>query len=281
MGLIKGEVKLEQYDIKWQADFLAEKAELEKLFGEVALEIEHIGSTSVRGLSAKPIIDIAVAVNSLRDFAAIRPKFEELKQYSVKDDGNNPGEILIRKHGENPEEVTHFIHIMEKDGAKYQDSILFRDTLRNNTRLRLEYEDLKRELAKKFPHDRKSYTESKDYFIKSILREAKGKKSPHSKADTYRTLGIFIGIMLAEALFLFVVIPTVIAHLTDAEGFKFRAIEMPETMMANVIFLAPFFIVPFFGSIFLMQASIKSRTMWTFWIALAIFFSTPVLVFLT
>lgn len=100
MGLIKGEVKLEQYDIKWQADFLAEKAELEKLFGEVALEIEHIGSTSVRGLSAKPIIDIAVAVNSLRDFAAIRPKFEELKQYSIKDDGNNPGEILIRKHGE-------------------------------------------------------------------------------------------------------------------------------------------------------------------------------------
>ena len=86
MGLIKGEVKLEQYDVKWQADFLAEKAELEKIFGDVALEIEHIGSTSVRGLSAKPIIDIAVAVNALGEFAAIRPKFEELKQYSIKED---------------------------------------------------------------------------------------------------------------------------------------------------------------------------------------------------
>lgn len=113
MGLVKGEVKLEQYDAKWQADFLAEKAELEKIFGDVALEIEHVGSTSVRGLSAKPIIDIAVAVNTLSEFDAIRPKFEELKQYSIKED-STPGEILIRKHGENLDEVTHFIHVMEK-----------------------------------------------------------------------------------------------------------------------------------------------------------------------
>ena len=280
MGLIKGEVKLEQYDIKWQADFLAEKTELEKIFGEVALEIEHIGSTSVRGLSAKPIIDIAVAVNSLRDFATVRPKFDELKQYSIKED-STPGEILVRKHGENPDEVTHFIHVMEKEGPRYQDAILFRDTLRDNMRLRLEYEDLKQELARKFPHDRKSYTESKDYFIKSILREAKGKKAPRNKAEMYRTLGILIGILLAEALFLFIVIPTVIARVTDAEGFKIRAFAMPETMVANALFLAPFFVVPFFGSIFLMQASIKSRMMWVFWVAMLIFLSTPVLVFLT
>ena len=280
MGLIKGEVRLEQYDIKWQADFLAEKTELEKIFGDVALEIEHVGSTAVRGLSAKPIIDIAVAVNNLGDFAAVRPKFEELKQYSIKED-STPGEILVRKHGENPDEVTHFIHVMEKDGPRYQDTILFRDTLRDNMRLRLEYEELKQELAKKFPNDRKSYTESKDYFIKSILREAKGKKSPRNKAEIYRTLGLFIGIAIAETLFLLIALPTAIARLTADGGFKFRATEMPETMMANALFLAPFFVVPLFGSVFLMRSSIKSRMMWVFWIAMAIFISTPVIVLLT
>ena len=276
MGLIKGEVKLEQYDVKWQADFLAEKAELEKIFGDVALEVEHIGSTSVRGLSAKPIIDIAVAVNALGEFAAVRPKFEELKQYSIKED-STPGEILIRKHGENPDEVTHFIHVMEKEGPRYHDTILFRDTLRENTKLRIEYEELKQDLAKKYPHDRKSYTESKDYFIKSILREAKGKNAPRKKSDTFRAAGLFIGVVLADIIFLLVTVPTAINRLLEPGGFKFRATAMPETFVTNLVFIAPFALVPIIGSVLLMHSSIKNRVMWTFWVAIFIFLTTPVL----
>lgn len=64
MGLKAGTVRLEEYDNKWADMFAEEKVNLQKVFGEIAICIEHIGSTSVEGLSAKPIIDIAVGLKA-------------------------------------------------------------------------------------------------------------------------------------------------------------------------------------------------------------------------
>ena len=281
MGLIKGEVKLEQYDLKWEEDFQAEAGKLYNLFGDVAQDIQHIGSTSVRGLSAKPIIDIAVGVKSLTDFAKVRQKFVDAPEYSIKEDGD-PMEILVRKHNpENQDEITHYNHKMEIEGDRNKDSILFRDTLRSNPKMRLEYESLKRDLAKQYPNDRAAYTQSKDYFIRSMLREAKGKKAPHSHADEYRTIGLFIGIIIAEAMYLFITVPTVINRFTAEGGFKFRATDAPDTLVANMIFIAPFALIPLIGGVLLMKASLKSHMMWIFWIAMIIFLTTPVLALLT
>ena len=74
MGLKVGVVKLEEYNPKWKDMYLEEKENLKGMFGNVALAIEHIGSTSVEGLSAKPIIDIAIGVKSLSDFDKVKVK---------------------------------------------------------------------------------------------------------------------------------------------------------------------------------------------------------------
>lgn len=167
MGLKVGEVKLEKWNSRWREDFEAEKQNLLKFFGDAVMSIYHIGSTSVKGLDAKPIIDIAVGMNKLSDFEKVRGKFEETSQYSVKLD-NAPDEILIRKGPE--DNRTHFIHVMEQNSERLKSSIAFRNLLQNNPEARNEYLELKRELAKRFPHDRKSYTSGKDNFIQRKLQ---------------------------------------------------------------------------------------------------------------
>ncbi len=166
MGLKVGEVKLEKWNPKWQYDFEVEKQNLRNIFGSFALDIQHIGSTSVDQLDAKPIIDIAVGLENLTDFEKVRRFFDESSDYSVKED-NDPGEILIRK---GPEvNRTHFIHVMEHQGQRMNNDIKFRDTLRDDPQLRAKYSQLKHHLAKKYPHDRKSYTAHKAEFIQKVL----------------------------------------------------------------------------------------------------------------
>ncbi len=174
IGLKKGFVKVEKYNPEWKEEFNKEKKNLKKIFGDVALSIEHVGSTSVVGLSAKPIIDIAIGVNSLEDIAKVKEKILKFSHYSIKEN-NADGEILMRrgvpiKQGEDkPSFITHFIHIVEIDGIKYKETLMYRDYLRKNKEVLKEYNDLKQKLAIKYQNDRKAYTKAKDDFIKSIL----------------------------------------------------------------------------------------------------------------
>lgn len=174
IGLKKGFVKVEKYNPQWQEEFSKEKENLEKIFGDVAKSIEHVGSTSVVGLSAKPIIDIAIGVDDLGDINRVKEKILKFSHYSIKED-NADGEILMRrgvpiKSGENkPDYVTHFIHVMEIDGRKYKETLAYRDYLRSNHKALKEYDNLKQNLAVKYKNDRKAYTKAKDKFIKSVL----------------------------------------------------------------------------------------------------------------
>lgn len=170
MGLKVGEVKLESYNPEWKKRFENEKENLKKKMGSIALTIEHIGSTSIEGLTAKPIIDIAVGVNNLEDFEKVRADFLKDENYSVKEDSQDD-EILIRKGPESNR--THFIHVMEIDGNRYIESILFRDYLISNPIVSKDYEILKKELARLYPNERVKYTSSKNEFIAKILLKAK------------------------------------------------------------------------------------------------------------
>ena len=170
MGLEVGKVNLEKYQNNWKEEFKKEKYNLEKIFREVALEIEHVGSTAIPGLSAKPIIDIALALNSLEDFDEFKYYYDNHEDYSIKDT-REIGEILLRKGPESNR--THFIHIVKKDSDRYKNMVLFRDYLINNPEELKAYEDLKKELAIKFKDDRKSYTASKNEFITDIINKAK------------------------------------------------------------------------------------------------------------
>lgn len=170
MGLRMGEVRLEKSNKEWKESFEIEKENLERIFKGIALKIEHVGSTSIEGISAKPIIDIAVAVKKLNDFEKVRDEFYNIKDYSIKEDSPSD-EILVRKG--NPEEITHFIHIMEYNSERYKNQILFRDYLRTHEAERVEYEELKIKLAKKYKNDRKKYTANKNDFIQKVLKRAR------------------------------------------------------------------------------------------------------------
>lgn len=170
MGLKMGTVRLEKYNSDWKKEFENEKNNLKEIFQKIAIDIQHIGSTSIENISAKPIIDIAVGVKKLSDFEEVKNCFINNKEYSLREE-NTAGEILIRKGPE--ESITHLIHVMECDSDRYKNTIIFRDYLRNNLEDKIEYEKLKEALAKKYKDDRKMYTASKHEFIQKILEKAK------------------------------------------------------------------------------------------------------------
>ena len=169
MVLKVGTVRLEDYNPEWKNSFELEKIVLSNIFKDIALSIEHVGSTSIEGLSAKPIIDMLVIIKTFSDFENVRYYFEK-EPYSIKLDSPED-EILIRKGDETNR--THFIHVVELGSDRQINTLLFRDYLRENKDAVLEYENLKKELAIKYADDRKMYTASKNDFIQEILKKAK------------------------------------------------------------------------------------------------------------
>lgn len=169
MGLKVGMVRLEEYNEKWKEIFEEEKEKLMKIFGNIALKIEHIGSTSIPGLSAKPIIDMLVVLESFNEFEKVKNYFKD-EPYSIKEDSPSD-EILVRKRA-GTDTTTHLIHIMEVNTKRCTNTILFKNYLINHPETLKEYEKLKKDLAKKYADNRKMYTASKNDFIQSVLKAA-------------------------------------------------------------------------------------------------------------
>ena len=170
LGLNKDKVVLVPYDPTWAKEFEKEKKILKKILGKNALDIQHVGSTSIPGLSAKPIIDIAVAVENVSMLHKLISVLS-LAGYDVKDSINELGEILARKG--TPENRTHYIHIEIKNSVFWNNHILFRDYLLKHHEYVKEYEKLKKDVADKFGEERKLYTAAKNKFISSVLKLAK------------------------------------------------------------------------------------------------------------
>ena len=173
LGLNKNSVALAPYNKDWERLFLEEKERLSQTLGNTALLIEHVGSTSVAGLSAKPIIDIAVAV---QDASALYKAIPVLKQagYDVLDNIQTDEEVLARKG--TPDCRTHYIHVEIINNQRFQNHILFRNYLRTHIKARRAYEELKRKLAAQYGENRKAYTAQKADFIQEILKMAQQKE---------------------------------------------------------------------------------------------------------
>lgn len=169
MGLKVGTVKLEEYNEEWKTMFNEEKINLMKTFGDKAIAIEHIGSTSVPGLSAKPIIDITVVIKDFKEFDSLQEFFNK-EPYSIKEDSPKD-EILVRKRI-GLDTTTHLIHVMEENSKRCTDTILFRNYLLKHPEIVKKYEDLKKKLAEKYADNRKMYTASKNDFIQEVLKAA-------------------------------------------------------------------------------------------------------------
>ena len=177
LGLTIGCVTLSSYNPNWKILFKEEKKNLEIIFGSLAKEIEHVGSTSIEGISAKPIIDIAVGLDDLKEFSKVKKMFKE--SYHVKENPTEGEELIVKRKDENT--TTYLIHVMDRKENRYQDTILFRDYLRTHVKAKKDYEKLKQELAEKYQNDRKTYTASKNDYIKGILKKAKKEKKEEEK----------------------------------------------------------------------------------------------------
>jgi GrpB-like predicted nucleotidyltransferase (UPF0157 family) len=176
IGLEKGIVRIENYDTNWPLYFEKEKERLFKASGSIPLSIEHVGSTAINGLCAKPIIDILIGLEQFNQGFELVPSFEDIG-YEFKGENGIP-ERHFFAFG-NPR--TYHLHVVEKNSEFWVEHILFRDRLRKNDFERQQYAELKRKLANEYPTDREKYTDSKAYFIKKEIKKAKDEEGGAEK----------------------------------------------------------------------------------------------------
>lgn len=170
-GLKRGSVKLEVHQSDWQKEAENTIAELKDILGNIAADIQHIGSTAVCSIHAKPIIDIAVEVRNLDD---ILPFIEVLNKNNYIFRGEDvPGQLLLVKGDFEKDIRTHHIHVVKWNGTEWNNYIDFRDYLNAFPEKATKYDECKQDLAKKFPDDRIRYTEGKKNLIAELIEEAK------------------------------------------------------------------------------------------------------------
>jgi GrpB-like predicted nucleotidyltransferase (UPF0157 family) len=169
IGLARGIVKLLPYNYQWKELYREEEKLLYSIVGEYAVDIQHVGSTSIEGLSSKPIIDIALGVNSLEDIEKLRTLLEG-EGYQFRDNGGIKGRVLFAKGSE--ELRTHYLHVEVFNSDLWKNHVYFRDYLLLNRDLIEEYSQLKKDLTLKFGEDRESYTKGKNEFITAVLKKA-------------------------------------------------------------------------------------------------------------
>ncbi|MEH7460027.1 GrpB family protein [Bacillus sp. JJ1127] len=160
------EIIIKPYDSNWHKEFVKEKEKFIALLRKDILAIEHIGSTSVEGLDAKPLIDMMIGVEDLK---IVTHWIEPMRTLGYE-------YVLHEKFSERRffrkgrwRAGTHHLHVYLYNSEAWNDNLLFRDFLRKNEWAREEYKKLKQELAVKYPFDRVSYTNAKAPFIRSTI----------------------------------------------------------------------------------------------------------------
>jgi GrpB-like predicted nucleotidyltransferase (UPF0157 family) len=158
-------VVIVDYDPAWPGEFGALRDRAEAAVGGLAVAIEHVGSTAVPGLGAKPVIDLVVVVEPECVAAAV----ERLTSIGYVHRGNLG--VEGREAFSSPEgERRHHLYVSPTDSEELRAQLAFRDRLREDGELAAEYETLKRELALRFRDDRAGYTDAKTEFVVAASR---------------------------------------------------------------------------------------------------------------
>lgn len=176
LGLQRGTVRLYPHETAWEAEAEHTIIMLQKLLGDDAKEIQHVGSTAVPAICAKPIIDIALAADSFDDVMKHLPKLQAAGFY-YRAQNNISGQKLFACgsfYDGTGDLQTHFIHVVLTDSEQWRDYILFRDYLNRHSDTAKAYENLKLSLAEAAPADagRERYLQGKRDFIAAVLRKA-------------------------------------------------------------------------------------------------------------
>jgi len=160
-------VVLRAYDPHWPGMFEAERERLLSLFPHDFIAIEHIGSTAVPGLAAKPVIDILAGVASMDAARAlVAPLCKQGYTTSAEFNATLADRQWLMRWADGRR--THHLHLVVHDGPVWKQRLRFRDALRADPALAWNYAALKTELAAKHPTDREAYTEAKAVFVRAV-----------------------------------------------------------------------------------------------------------------
>ena len=143
------------YDVAWESAFEAIRAEIQTALGDLMLGIEHVGSTSVKGMSAKPCIDIDVVIRDYSVFDAVVQKLDAIGYIHEGDLGIKDREAF--KYADKPHLMTHHLYVCPRDSEELHRHIVFRDFLRKNPEAVKEYSMVKEKAAELFPDEIEQY----------------------------------------------------------------------------------------------------------------------------
>lgn len=154
------------YDVKWKADFEKIKAEIENAIGQLIVSVEHVGSTSVIGLSAKPCIDIDVVIKDYSVFDAVVSSLAEIGYIHEGDLGIKDRHAF--RYTDKPHLQTHHLYVCPQNSAELHRHITFRNFLQNNPDAVEKYSRVKETAAQLFPDNIDKYIEYKSPYIEEI-----------------------------------------------------------------------------------------------------------------
>ncbi len=173
-------VIIENYDPQWPQRFAVLRGRIAAALGPLAAAIDHIGSTAVPGLAAKPVIDIDVLLRSADDLSAVIDALATLGYRHQGDLGVTGREAFKAP----PSEFRHHLYVCPPDSQEYRRHLAFRDHLRSHSENARAYADLKRRLAAELGADREAYTNAKTQFVQEILRRS-GQNTVDSDHGTF------------------------------------------------------------------------------------------------
>lgn len=170
---------LKKYDPDWVRLFMDIKAELQSVLKGIPFQIEHVGSTSVPNLDAKPIIDIDIVYFEEVHFERIKRELVNLGYYHNGNQGIQFREVFKRKEiFRHPvlDSIAHHLYACPKNSEPLERHVLFRDFLRKNDWARITYQEMKYDLAEKADQDRKRYAELKELNVNAFVDECLAKE---------------------------------------------------------------------------------------------------------
>jgi len=167
--MLRRKIEVVKYDEKWPKLFEEETLLIKDIFRDELLEIHHIGSTSVPGLKAKPVIDIMTVVKDIENIDKYNEKMKNLG-YESRGEYGIKGRRFFLKGGDNR---THHVHIFQYDNIEaIQRHLAVRDYLRAHKEEAKHYAKIKKQAAEKYPHDIEGYCDYKDKFVKELEKKA-------------------------------------------------------------------------------------------------------------
>ncbi len=168
MILLVRRIEVVPYSDDWPVKYEEESGSVRNILGEELIEIHHIGSTAIPGMSAKPIIDILPVVKDIKKVDSFNSRFID-SGYEPRGELGLPGRRYFAKGGDNR---THHLHIYQVGNPEIERHLAFRDYMITHPEEAEAYAELKESLAKQFPHDTPSYCDGKDEFVKERERRA-------------------------------------------------------------------------------------------------------------